>query len=158
VHEYICVEGPNAYEKVIASASMTPLISKKFIIEGEELFDGDTIPLNLEEKVIKENPDKTIIRINNHKDSIGSYFNIFRIGILHRLFKTMYDSEVSNLYIKNSFKKILWDRSLKKYNNLIQVVNKIPMSLFCKDETKLKEVYAEGLRKGNELVMRLKRD
>jgi hypothetical protein len=32
------------------------------------------------------------------------------------------------------------------------------MSLFCKDETKLKEVYAEGLRKGNELVMRLKRD
>lgn len=157
IHQYLLVKNPYAYEKVIASASMTPLISKSIIINNEELFDGDTIPSNLEEEIIKKNQNKIIIKINNSNNSLIDHFNIFILFILYILLRRMYGSKVSNLYFTNFFRRPFWEKNIKKYNNLISIKNSVPLSSFSKDEDKLKKTYDVGLKKGNEILAQIKK-
>ncbi|MBU1046697.1 patatin-like phospholipase family protein [Patescibacteria group bacterium] len=153
IHQYLLIENPHAYEKIIASASLTPLTSNPIAINSNKLFDGDTIPSDdLEEEIIQKNKDKIIIKINNHSYSFWDYFNISSPFIIYTLIRNMYDPSISNIYFKSFFKKIWLRKRFDKYKNVFSVTNNTPLSTFCKDEKILKKVYTEGLKSGEDLI------
>ncbi|MDC1205495.1 hypothetical protein N8083_01455 [Candidatus Pacebacteria bacterium] len=154
-HEYLVVKNPQAYEKVIASASLTPLTSRSIEVDGEELFDGDTIASMLEEDIVKNNPDKIVIKISNQPDSLVTRFNIPVLIIVSILLWSKYGGTVAQLYRNNFFKKSYWNNRLQKYKNVRFVTNEKSVSLFRKDSETLKRAYKYGLQKGRELTEEL---
>jgi len=156
IHQYLLVKGPHAYDRVLASASMTPLTSRPVVVDGEELFDGDTIPSDIEMDIVKKNPKKLIIKIDNSKNSFFGDFNFFVLFVVYTLLRSLYGADVSNLYFKNFFKRPFWRRRLRRSRNVITLQSDTSISSFSKDTQLLKKLYREGLEKGNELLAQLK--
>jgi len=69
-HEWLKTVGNNAFEKILASASMAPITQKPIKIDGQKYFDGDSISSNIEYSIVKKHKDKKIIRIVNKKESL----------------------------------------------------------------------------------------
>lgn len=154
IHQYLRVQEPGAYAKVLASASMTPLTSKHLIIEGEEFFDGDTIPSNLEAALVKNNPDKLVIKVNNYNGSLFDVLNLPVLLIIYTLLLRMYNLSIANLYFRNFFKKFYWDHVLVNSLNVLLIQNDVPGSSFTNDPKLLKKIYEHGLCKGAEALQR----
>ncbi len=157
LHQYLPVRGPHAFDRVLASASMTPLTSLPNIIDSEEFFDGDTIPSNLEADIAKRNPDKLVIKIDNSRNSFLGDFNLFALVVVYTLLRSMYGTEVSNLYFKNFFKRPFWRKRFRKYPNTLIIENDVLVSSFEKNTELLKKTYYAGLAKGNEISGKLLR-
>ena len=144
--EYISVENPHAYEKIMASASLAPLTTEKIILDSTEFFDGDSISSDIDESIVRAHPDKTIIRIRNRKDSlIGS---LWTVPIVYMLFARLYGFKTANIYLRSYFKKYVWEKKIAAYSNVITVTSDIQASLFSKDEGVLRSLFEEGKEKG----------
>ncbi|MDC0506099.1 patatin-like phospholipase family protein [Candidatus Gracilibacteria bacterium] len=156
LHQYIKAEEPYGYEKIISSASMTPLIYDPIKVNDEILFDGDTIASRLEEDVIKNNPDKICIKISNIKFS-GKYWlqQIPTLCYVYILLNSMYGWKTGYLYAKNFFKKPYWEYQIDKYDNLIHIENNINIGTFCTDTQILQASYKQGLNKGKQLLKKI---
>lgn len=150
-HQYLPVKPPLAYERIIASASMTPLTLRSVVLGGEVFFDGETVASNLDEEIINKHSDKIIIKINNYDSELISC-NVFKIFPVYALLRRLYGAKTAGIYLKNSFNQPTWERCSKKYENVVVATNDIFISPFCKDEEKLREVFRAGIKKGREIL------
>lgn len=155
-HEYLRVQEPDAYNKVLASASMTPLTSKRIIINSEEFFDGDTIASDLDRELVRNNPDKLIIKMSNCRSSFLEILNLPVLLIIYTLLLRMYGIRIANLYFKSFFRKPFLERSFATAPNVLSIENDLPVSSFTKNAEVLKKVYKGGLEKGVEALQRIK--
>lgn len=156
-NQYLLVKEPYTYDAIMASASVTPLVARKVFVNGEECFDGDTVPSDIDMDIVRNNPGKRIVRIEDSKPSLLGDFNPFVLFVIYTLLRSMQGSEIANRYFKNFFKRPFWRRNFRKQDNVIIVESDKPISIFATDADLLKRAYAEGLRKGSELVARLSR-
>lgn len=156
-HEYLPVREPYAYEKVMASASITPITSKAPIINGVEYFDGDTISSDIDLRIAKEHADKTIVRIVNSKRSLFDRMNFLVPTVIYILFLCLYGAESANRYLRAYFKKAMLERELRSQLNVLVVESDLRTSPFCKDKVLLEKAYQNGRAKGVEAVRRLSR-
>lgn len=154
-HEYIPVHEPHAYEKVMASASMTPVTSRTPVIDGVEYFDGDTIASNIDLHIVKEHSDKTIIRIVNAKQSPLERIDLLTPFVVYLLFSCLESVQVANRYLQAHLKKSAWEKQLRSQPNVLVVASDLRTSSFCKDKTQLEKAYHCGLAKGTEAVNKL---
>lgn len=154
-HEYILVHEPHAYEKVIASASMTPITSKAPVIDGVAYFDGDTIASDIDLYIAKEHSDKTVVRIVNAKQSLLERINLLTPLVVYILFSCLESVEAANRYLRAHFKRSMWERQLRSQSNVLVVASDISTSSFCKDKTQLEKAYRDGLAKGAETANKL---
>lgn len=146
-HEYLLVNEWASYEKIMASASMTPLTSKKHSINNEMVFDWDTIHSDIEEKIIQNNEDKLIIKIVNSNNSLRKKYNPFVLFVLYTLLLATYWYKIANKYFLSFFKQWRYQNNLKKYSNLILIQNDDSLSSFCKSEEVLKAAYEKWVEK-----------
>jgi predicted patatin/cPLA2 family phospholipase len=154
-HEYLRVCEPHAYEKVLASASMTPITSQAPVINGVKYFDGDTIASNIDLRIAKEHPDKIVIRIANAKQSTLGRINLLVPLVVYILFSCLEGVESANRYLRAYFKKSMWERQLRSQPNVFVVESDLRTSPFCKDERQLEKAYRHGLLKGAEAAEKL---
>ncbi len=148
MHEYLPVREPHAYEKVLASASMTPITSKAPVLDGQEYFDGDTIASDIDVRIARENPDKTIVRIVNAKPSRFESANVPVLFVVYILLACLESVEAANRYARMFFKQSAWERALRKEPNVLVVESDLRTSSFCKDHALLEKAYRNGLAKG----------
>lgn len=149
-HEYIRVREPHAYEKVLASASMTPITSKAPVIDGIKYFDGDTIASDIDIRVVKEHSDMTIVRIVNAKQSPFERINLLTPLIVYILFSCLESLDTANRYLRAHFRRLRWERELRSQPNMLVVASDLATSSFCKDKMQLEKAYRDGLTKGRE--------
>lgn len=154
-HEWLKTVGNNAFEKILASASMAPITQKPIKIDGQKYFDGDSISSNIEYSIVKKHKDKKIIRIVNKKESLLWYFNVFALLIPYILFKKLYNFNIANKYGKGFFKHYFWENSIQKCDNVISIINDKNISPFCINTKKLKNVFNHGITKGEILVNKI---
>ena len=147
---YVPVVEPHAFEKVLASASATPLISRRFVIAGEEFFDGDTIPSDLDVRLAKQHPDKLVVRISNTRESALKELNAFNFFVVYTLLLYSYGVRLANRYAREFFKRPFWHRELRRQRNVFTVSSDLFISIFSKDAELLKRGYEHGVSKGKE--------
>lgn len=104
-HEYLPVQDPHAYEKVMASASMTPVTSTIPVIDGVEYFDGDTIASDIDVRIAKEHADKTVVYIVNAKETLLDRMNFLTPLIVYILFACLESVETANRYVRADFER-----------------------------------------------------
>lgn len=154
-HEYLPVRDPYAYEKVMASASMTPVTSTIPVIDGVEYFDGDTIASDLDARVAKEHSQKTVVYIVNAKQSFFERINFLTPLIVYVLFSCLESVAMANRYVRSDFKRAKWERELRAEPNVLVVESSLCTSSFCKDHAQLERAYQEGRAKGREVLQKL---
>jgi predicted patatin/cPLA2 family phospholipase len=150
--EYLPVQEPYAYEKVLASASMTPVTSAIPVIDGVEYFDGDTIASDIDVRIAQEHPDKTIVYIVNSKPSFLQRINFLTPLVVYILFASLEGVEAGNRYLRANLKRSKFERKLRRQPNARTIASDLHTSSFCKDHAQLERAYQEGKVKGAEAV------
>lgn len=142
------------FDGLTASSSCIPYFNSLVKIDGDICADGSKMVTESFEDIIIKNIDKKIIYIVNHKQSllnaifyyIIQFFEsilIFRLYCFKLAWKYATSFDLINL------------KKLKKYKNVILVINNFNNDFTCTDKEKLIQLYNYGKEQGEKAMANL---
>jgi predicted patatin/cPLA2 family phospholipase len=142
------------FEGLTASSACIPYFNTRVKIHGEICVDGSKMITKSFEDTIKENRDKKIIYIVNHKQNLGDVISGYWLQFLESfLIWRLYGFKLALKYA-TAF-DVIDLKKLKKHKNVILVVNNLNNDIMCTDKEKLTELFEYGKKQGQKAIQYL---